>query len=31
MTDFGGEGTIEIAADRERCFEVAADAEAYPE
>ena len=30
MGDFGGDGTIEIEASRERCFEVAADADGYP-
>lgn len=31
MAEFGGEGTIEIDAERDRCFLVAADAERYPE
>jgi carbon monoxide dehydrogenase subunit G len=31
MSEFGGEGTIEIEAARDRCFEVAADAERYPD
>jgi ribosome-associated toxin RatA of RatAB toxin-antitoxin module len=31
MTDFGGESTIEIEASRERCFELAADADGYPD
>jgi ribosome-associated toxin RatA of RatAB toxin-antitoxin module len=30
MSQFGGEGTIDIDAVRDRCFEVAADADAYP-
>jgi hypothetical protein len=30
MGDFGGEGTIEVEAAIERCFEVAADGEGYP-
>ena len=30
MADFGGDGTIEVAAGLERCFEVAADADGYP-
>ena len=30
MSEFGGEATVEVAAARERCFVVAADAEAYP-
>jgi ribosome-associated toxin RatA of RatAB toxin-antitoxin module len=30
MGDFGGDGTIEVEASRERCFEVAASAEGYP-
>jgi carbon monoxide dehydrogenase subunit G len=29
MSQFGGEGSIEIDAGRDRCFEVAADAELY--
>jgi ribosome-associated toxin RatA of RatAB toxin-antitoxin module len=31
MAQFGGDGTIEIEAGRDRCFEVAADAERYPD
>ncbi len=31
MSQFGGEGSVEVAAGRSRCFEVAADAERYPE
>jgi carbon monoxide dehydrogenase subunit G len=31
MSQFGGDGTIEIDAGRDRCFEVAADAERYPD
>jgi ribosome-associated toxin RatA of RatAB toxin-antitoxin module len=31
MSQFGGEGTVEVEAGRDRCFEVAADAERYPE
>jgi carbon monoxide dehydrogenase subunit G len=31
MSQFGGDGTIEIEASRDRCFEVAADAELYPD
>jgi carbon monoxide dehydrogenase subunit G len=31
MSQFGGEGTIEIDAGRDRCFELAADAERYPD
>jgi carbon monoxide dehydrogenase subunit G len=31
MSQFGGDGTVEIDAGRDRCFEVAADAERYPE
>ena len=31
MTEFGGEGSIEIAAGRARCFDVATDVERYPE
>ena len=31
MTQFGGEGSIEIAAGRARCFEVAAEVERYPD
>ena len=30
MAQFGGEGSIEIAAARARCFELAADVERYP-
>jgi ribosome-associated toxin RatA of RatAB toxin-antitoxin module len=30
MSQFGGEGTVDVEATRERCFEVAADVEAYP-
>jgi ribosome-associated toxin RatA of RatAB toxin-antitoxin module len=31
MAEFGGEGTVEVAALRERCFAVASDAEGYPD
>ena len=31
MAQFGGEGSIEIAVGRARCFEIAADVERYPE
>src|SRR3954452_20851614 len=31
MAQFGGDGSIEIAKDRARCFAVAADIERYPE
>jgi ribosome-associated toxin RatA of RatAB toxin-antitoxin module len=31
MSQFGGEGAVEIEVGRDRCFEVAADAERYPE
>jgi len=31
MSNFGGDATIEIEASLERCFEVAADAENYPQ
>ncbi len=31
MAQFGGEGAVEIDAARDRCYEVAADAERYPE
>src|SRR3954470_22447518 len=31
MSQFGGEGTIEIDAGRDHCFAVAADAEHYPD
>ena len=31
MTQFGGEGSIEIAVGRARCFEIAAEVERYPE
>jgi ribosome-associated toxin RatA of RatAB toxin-antitoxin module len=31
MSQFGGEGSIEIDSGRDRCFEVAADVERYPD
>jgi ribosome-associated toxin RatA of RatAB toxin-antitoxin module len=31
MSQFGGEGSIDIDAARKQCFELAADAERYPE
>jgi ribosome-associated toxin RatA of RatAB toxin-antitoxin module len=31
MSQFGGDGTVEVEATIDRCFEVAADAEHYPE
>ena len=31
MAEFGGEGTVEVATARERCFEVAAAVAGYPD
>ena len=31
MSQFGGDGAVDIDAGRDRCFEIAADAERYPE
>src|SRR5690348_5705661 len=31
MSQFGGDGSVEVAADVQRCFDVAADVERYPD
>jgi ribosome-associated toxin RatA of RatAB toxin-antitoxin module len=31
MAEFGGKGTVQVEASRERCFEVAAAVESYPD